>query len=196
MIAGLAIVAVAVYLFTAAQWTLLLWLPVVVAAIYFRDPPRDIPPRPLGIISPVDGTVTDVETVDDPYVERQALRVCFHSGLFSVHSVHSPTEGKIQNQWFVANEKNAHGRRRYAMLIQTDEKDDVVIEMCPPAVVPPVCDVQAGERVGQGARCGFAYLGAEFCLYLPEGSRIEVKAGDHVTAGSDIVATLVHRQAG
>lgn len=199
LIAGLAVVAIVVQYFSSGLWEILslfLWLPVVAAIVYFRDPPRHIPPRPLGVISPVDGTVTGIETVADPYVERQALRVCFHSGVFSVHSVHSPIEGKIQNQWFVAKQKNTHGRRRYAMWIQTDEADDVVIEMCPPAAMPPVCDVQAGERIGQGARCGFTYLGAEFCLYLPEGSRIEVKDGDHVSAGSDIIATLVHRMTG
>ncbi len=195
MIAGLALVVSTVHYFSEASWLWLLWLPVVAAVIYFRDPPRDIPPRPLGIISPVDATVTAIETVSDPYIERNALKVCFHSGMFSVHSVHSPTEGKIQNQWLVANEKNIHGRRCYAMWIQTDEKDDVVIEICPPTAITPVCDVQAGERIGQGERCGFSYLGAEFSLYLPQGSRVEVKEGDDVTAGSDIIATLVHRQA-
>lgn len=179
--------ALALHYFVNAIFAIVAWAVVILLLFVFRDPTRKVPPSPLGIISPVDGEVIAVDDIHDDYLDRDVKRIALNMNTLGVRSIRSPTEGKIQNRWFNAgSEKRPH----HALWIQTDEKDDVLIEMIPPKFPPPVCEVQSGERVGQGARCGFVYLTGQINLFLPKDSRIEVSPGDQVTGGSDIVATL------
>lgn len=187
LIAVAVIVVVALHYFFDTPLTSIAWAMVVFLLFVFRDPTRKVPPSPLGIISSVDGTVIAVDEAHDDYLNRDTKRIAISMDTFGVRSVRSPTEGKIQNRWFNAgSEKRPH----HALWIQTDEKDDVLIEMIPPKFPPPICEVQSGERVGQGARCGFVYLAGQINLFLPKNSNILVAPGDHVTGGSDVVATL------
>jgi len=56
----------------------------------------------------------------------------------------------------------------------------------------PRCYVHSGERIGQGQRCGIVPFGALVDVYVPLNSKVDIKVGDHVRAGSDTLATLVH----
>jgi phosphatidylserine decarboxylase len=84
---------------------------------------------------------------------------------------------------------------QYSSWIKTDEDDDVVVVMgSSSSGRSPRCYIQSGERVGQGQRCGYARFGAKLTLYIPVNSRVEVKPGDNIHAGSDILAKLVHKE--
>jgi phosphatidylserine decarboxylase len=188
LIAVVAMVALALHYFAGSiLFAGIAWAIVIFLLYVFRDPTRKIPPSPLGIISPVDGEVIAVDEIHDDYLDRDVKRISLNMNTLGVRSIRSPTEGKIQNRWFNAGSEK---RPRHALWIQTDEKDDVLIEMIPPKFPPPVCEVQSGERVGQGARCGFVYFAGQINLFLPTDARIQVAVGDHVVGGSDIVATL------
>lgn len=175
------------------------WLPVMVLFILLRDPARKVPAVPLGIVSPVDGRITAIESVYDGYVKRDALCVRMHMGLSNVYSVHSPTEGKVINQWLRAARligENKHqvltSGKAFALWMQTDEADDVVMVMDAKSLISrPRCYAHSGERVGQGQRCGFVPLGTQVELLLPPNARLNVKVGDAVVAGEQVLATLV-----
>ncbi|MDT8384749.1 MAG: phosphatidylserine decarboxylase [Gammaproteobacteria bacterium] len=181
-----------------------LWLLVLVLLFLFRDPARKVPAVPLGILSPVDGKVVAIDTVDDAYLDRQALRIRIRMGITSVYSAHSPLEGKVLQQWLgspgraAADAKDAAGTAdgksiRYAQWIQSDEQDDVVMVIeTSPRSPRPRCYAQSGERIGQGQRCGFIRFGSQVDVLIPLESRVAVAVGDAVLAGSDIIATLVH----
>ena len=47
----------------------------VVTFLVFRDPPRMIPASPLGVVSPVDGTIAAVDLVDRGVLQGKAHRV-------------------------------------------------------------------------------------------------------------------------
>ncbi|HEX9851867.1 MAG TPA: phosphatidylserine decarboxylase, partial [Woeseiaceae bacterium] len=49
-----------------------------------------------------------------------------------------------------------------------------------------------GERVGQGQRCAYLRLTRFAEVHLPVNSRIQVTAGQRVSAGTDILGTLPH----
>jgi len=162
----------------------------------FRDPARKVPAVPLGIVSPVDGKVVAIETVYDSYLNRQALSVSIKMDFTSVYSAHSPMEGKVLEQWLDVPRKLAGSDQEvatYAQWIQSDEKDDVVLVIeATPHSPRPQCYAQSGERIGQGQRCGFIRFGSQVDVLIPVTSRIDVKLGDTVRAGTDIIATLVH----
>jgi len=186
-IAIAAIIAVTLHYAVSSILAGVVWLIVLFLLFVFRDPARKIPPSPLGIVSPVDGEVITVDEIHDDYLDRDVKRISINMSSFGVRSVRSPTEGKVQNRWF---NTGAEKRPHHALWVQTDENDDVVIEMIPPKFPPPVCKVQSGERVGQGARCGFLYLTGKINLFLPKDALVQVAVGDQVTGGSDVVATL------
>ena len=152
----------------------------------YRDPPRKVPASPLGIIAPVDGVIVAVESTTDTLLERQSQRVTIKIPLLGPYMVRSPTEGKVMRYWAKV------GGRSFAQWVQTDEQDDVLLLIQPRAFGGSLrFRVAAGERIGQGAHCGSSRFARQAQLYLPANSVIDVKKGDTVLAGEDILATLV-----
>jgi phosphatidylserine decarboxylase len=160
----------------------------------YRDLPRNIPPAPLGVVSPVDGVVTRVEKVQDVYLDREMIRIAMNMSILGGYALRAPIEGKLVKQWFPGSEtaKGVNGEA-YTQWIQTDEEDDVLLLITlKGSLHQPRCYVHPGERVGQGQRCGFVHFGAPIEVLVPANSRIEAKEGDKLRAGSDIIASLVH----
>ncbi|MFQ5644203.1 MAG: phosphatidylserine decarboxylase [Thiogranum sp.] len=171
-------------------WSLPFWLGCVLLVYLYRDPEREIPSRPLAVVSPADGIVTTVSEVHDPYLDRPSILLVVKMGHVDVYSTRSPVEGKILEPKHIGDGvSQPHG-----VWLKTDEDDDLVVVMHRgPLHNLPRCYVRIGERVGQGQRCGYIQMGGQVDVYLPANSRIEVAEGSHVKAGSDVIATLVHK---
>ena len=188
--------------------------PMVVAGalLYlFRDPSRTIPSAPLGIVSPVDGRIVSIAEEHDPFLGRPAVKVGIRMKPLDPWILRGAIEGRVMEQWYVtkgvkarsiAAEDNtflskhgASGRPYFAMWIQTDEADDVVIAVRGAWLPRRLhCSVHTGERVGQGQRCGMVPFGAMADVYVPANSRIDAAPEGTVRAGSDIIATLIHNE--
>jgi phosphatidylserine decarboxylase len=199
-------IAISIIAALLVQWffawlALPLWALSAVLLYLFRDPQRRVPASPLGIVSPVDGRISSIETVEDQYLNRQAICIGIQMGITSVYSIHSPIEGKIAQTWYkvpsqivAADGQASMAAETYAQWIQSDEADDVVLVVAARQGSGPQCYAHSGERVGQGQRCGFIRFGSPINLLLPVSSRIGVKVGDKVQAATDILASLVHAE--
>jgi hypothetical protein len=65
---------------------------------FFRDPDRAIPTEPGAVVSPADGKVIVVETVDDcPFLEGPRLKVSVFMTVFNVHVNRVPVSGTIRS---------------------------------------------------------------------------------------------------
>ncbi|KPJ88209.1 MAG: hypothetical protein AMJ53_17150 [Gammaproteobacteria bacterium SG8_11] len=195
------------------------WIATLLLCVLFRDPRRQVPPKPLAIISPVDGRVFAIDTLQDPYTQQQVLQIQINKGIFDVMTARSPMEGKINKQWFaIANtieavnnineaklqepatcqvESMASGmdttQCRFAQWIQSDEQDNIVMAVKSAThFFKPRCYSHSGDRIGQGQRCGFIPFHAVVLVSVPVSSRLEVNIGDLVRGGSDTLATLMH----
>ncbi len=161
--------------------------------LLFRDPPRDVPSHPLGIVSPVDGRIEDVSPTDKGYLEGEAIRIVIKINNLGAYTARSPCEGKVLN----LRDNAAEGSRLLGasgLWVRTDEGDDVVVLLRGPRFIGrPAAFVRYGERVGQGQRCAYLRMAHRAEVYLPLTSRPSVKVGDKVRAGSDILAMLVHK---
>lgn len=167
----------------------------VVAAFLFRDPRRVIPPVPLAVVSPASGELAAVDTVYDPWLKRQAVRCGVRMYLWDVHSLRSPIEGKVMDQWTARNPEPGV-RRRYTYWIRTDEGDDVTLSIAAGWLgLLPRIHLYCGERAGQGHPCGFLFFAGLVEVYVPENTRLEVKPGQHVDSGAVILGRLVHNPA-
>jgi phosphatidylserine decarboxylase len=168
----------------------------VLLCIYFRDPYRDSPSLPLALFAPIDGVVTYAETTADPWLGREAVQISVRMGLADIHTLFSPTEGKIVEQWSEPRHVSTAGRapqHAVAYLIRTDEGDDIVIEIARGPVGGALrFYYQPGERVGHGRRIGYATLGCRVTLYVAPESSLDCQPGTRVSAAVSVLSTMVH----
>lgn len=123
------------------------WIATLVLGILFRDPHRVVPPKPLAIISPVDGEVTKIDTLQDPYTQSPMVQIQLNKGFFDVMIVRSPMEGKVMKQWFGVIEGNLAVGAAANALMNTQKS------------APAYCEVVDGQPAVAGVEptaCRFA----------------------------------------
>src|SRR3954467_5005458 len=98
LIGSVALVLTAFILgYFAWWWLALLLVPVLVWLFaFFRDPERVVPDEKHPVVSPADGTVSDVAEVEnDPLLGGPAVRVGIFLSVFNVHVNRAPCDGKV-----------------------------------------------------------------------------------------------------
>lgn len=176
-----------------SQYVAILWLLPCVVAWLYRDPHRVLPSDPLGLVSPVNGTVVIAEAHPDPFLGRDAFLFRISMSLSDIYSIRSVTEGKIIQQWLDPEDDDDDRSLAHAIQIKTDEDDDIMIVLRPGRFFKKLsCDAVIGQRIGQGHRCGIIPFGASIDVYVPASSKIEVNIGDSVEAGTTRLASLKH----
>jgi len=79
--------------------------------------------------------------------------------------------------------------------VRTDEDDDVVVLMIGSRrIAKPRSFCGYGERLGQGQRFAFIRLARRARIYLPISSSVEVKVGQRVRAGADVLAEFTRQK--
>jgi len=165
----------------------------VLLFLIFRDPRRDIPTSPLGVVSPVDGRVIDVVLADKGVFHGEAHRVLIRIDVLGTYTARAPIEGQIRDLRSVAAHELVDYRTN-ALWVQSDEGDDVVVQFRGYRFgLPPKSFIGFGERVGQGQRCAFLRLTRFAEVHLPLETMILVKPGQDLVAGLDLIGKLTHR---
>ena len=195
-VAAVSVIAVVLHVLLGFAFALPVWGIVILMLLVFRDFSRVAPTQPLACISPADGQVLGTGIERDPFLNREALRIRLRQSRLGEFNLHSPVEGEIEKRWSKrAGDQGMGGvkitSRAIAIWLQTDEKDDVVVavDLGSPLRVT-LLRIQPGERVGHGQRCGVVGFGRPIDVYLPPSSQCKVKPGQHLKAGSDIIAKL------
>ena len=174
------------------------WLALIPAAIFvllfllFRDPHRDVPPVALGIVSPVDGRVVEVESTNRCVVQGEAHRIRILINPLGTYTARSPVEGRVMD---LASRTEGVGAEcpANALWLETDEGNSVVLQFHDFLFgLAPSSFVGLGERLGQGQRCANIRLARIAEVYLPIDGKVHVQAGQKLTAGSDVIAAVPH----
>lgn len=182
---------VAILQYYVSHYAIVLWsVPILITWLY-RDPHRPLPSDPLGLVSPVNGTVILAEAHPDPFLGRDAFLFRISISLSDIYSIRSVTEGKIIQQWLDPEDDDDDRSLAHAIQVKTDENDDVMIVLRPGRFFKQLsCDAVIGQRIGQGYRCGIIPFGSCVDVYVPALSSIEAKVGDRVEAGATRLASL------
>lgn len=170
----------------------------------FREQARRVPALPLGVVSPCAGRVASVRATHDPWLDRDSERVGLIPRGLGFGVLCSPIEGKVveyqrctclyRGEDFYSTPR--HMAVSHALWIRTDEGDDVVLLVSARWRLHGwTCRVHVGERLGQGQRCGFGMFISRVDVLLPRPVRVSVAPRATVRAGSDLIATLRHRDA-
>jgi len=162
---------------------------------FFRDPERKIPLDDLALLSPADGTITDIEEAEVPELGGRALRIGMFLSIFNVHLNRMPCAARIEAVTYKKGKfKNAMagdaGRVNEAnevlMARLAEPRDRLLVRQISGAIARRiVCRAELGKEYAQGARFGMIKFGSRTELYLPASAGYEVvaKVGDKVRAG-------------
>ncbi|HEU0189649.1 MAG TPA: phosphatidylserine decarboxylase [Gallionella sp.] len=181
-----------------AAWSILLWIVALFVLQFFRDPAREIPQDAGAVLSPADGRIVAVERVNDPYVQREAIKVSVFMNVFNVHSNRSPVDGTVQQVWYFPGkfvnadlDKASTENERNAVWLKTANGTDITSVQVAGLIARRIlCYVKAGDVLARGQRYGFIRFGSRVDVYLPLDANVKVSIGDKVSATTTILAIL------
>jgi phosphatidylserine decarboxylase len=165
-------------------------------AYFFRDPERDIPPEPGVVVSPADGVVIRVDEVQESeFLHGPARYVAVFMNVFDVHVNRAPVAGVVREmrhrpgEYKAASREDAASRNeQQALLLENEAGRRVLVVQIAGLLARRIIPfVKSGQSLARGERLGLICFGSRVDLYLPGDSRIEVKTGDRVKAGSSII---------
>lgn len=186
----MAVIAAVLLRYAEPWYALLPAILFVLMYLLFRDPIREGPSVALGLVSPVDGEVTVVETTTQCVVQGDAYRVRIRINSLGTYTARSPMEGRVMNL-HSSTEGVGPDCPANALWVRNDEGENMVLQFDGYRLgLAPRSFVRIGERVGQGQRCAYLRLAQFADVFMPVDGRVLVKPGDVVTAGVDLIGTV------
>lgn len=177
-------------------WVIPFWVIAVFVLQFFRDPPREVPANRNAILAPADGRIVAVEKIQDPYLEREAIKVSVFMNVFNVHSNRSPVDGVVREKWYFPGKfinadlpKASLENERNVLWIKADNGADVTCVQVAGLIAKRIlCHVSPGDHLERGQRFGFIRFGSRVDVYLPPDTKINVNIGDKVSATLTVLA--------
>ncbi|MBN2584700.1 MAG: phosphatidylserine decarboxylase [Planctomycetes bacterium] len=199
---GLIVTAVTVHVCGAYWYLAAIPLAVTVWVFsFFRDPERRVPEGERLLVSPADGRITAIETLDAPEelgVQGQVLRISIFLSVFNCHLNRSPCAARVERIVY------KHGRYLNALRSASAEHNEQnILVLRPTAVEGPilvrqvagaiarriVCQAAEGDSLAAGQRFGMIKFGSRTDLVVPLAMPVDVavRVGDCVKAGLTVL---------
>lgn len=180
---------------TAAAVVALLGLLFVVN--FFRDPERSVPQEPGLVVSPADGKVVEIEADQDDLLSGSYTRISIFLNVFNVHVNRVPVAGTIRTIRYnkgkflnAASHKASLDNEQNTVLIDNGNYSILVKQIAGLIARRIVWWVKEGQSLDRGERFGLIRFGSRTDIFLPEGSRIDVKIGDCVKGGCSVLGKM------
>jgi phosphatidylserine decarboxylase len=165
---------------------------------FFRDPERTPPADPSAIISPADGRV--VQIAEETFAGRPVRRVSIFMSPVDVHVNRAPVSGTVSE---IEYQKGRFGIASSERASAENEQNVFTLESAAgPVVVRQIAGLLArrivfwkrvGDHLQRGERLGLIKFGSRVDVLLEVGVDLRVKTGDHVRAGSTVLAVAEGR---
>ena len=177
-------------------------LPFVVLACYFayffRSPTRTIAANEHHILSPADGTVTEISSVGvDDFVGEPCNKIVIFMSVFNVHVNRSPINGGIKLQKYYCGRfrpayKDEVGFENEHHLIGIDRGDlRITVKQIAGILARRIVSwVTLDDRMKQGDIYGMIRFGSCLEIVMPERAQILVREGEKVQGGKTVLGRL------
>jgi phosphatidylserine decarboxylase len=211
------------FIFTAIFWTLgllfisaavwlhvIFWLPAVVGFLvwlevvyFFRDPDRQIPSDPAALLSPADGTITDIGEVEAPgFPGDRAFRIGIFLSIFNVHVNRVPRSSRVLDVRYFPGafldarhpECPARNEQLWVDMEELQSGRLIRVKQISGAVARRiVCWLKLEEETKAGERYGMIKFGSRTEVLIPtsESVDVQVKVGDKVRGGANVLLRFV-----
>lgn len=167
---------------------------------FFRCPVRyfDHPTEKI-VVAPADGKIVVIEEVEEnEYFHDRRLMVSIFMNLINVHANWYPVDGVIkkvghQDGRFMSAwlPKASTDNERSTIVIETPEGVEVMARQIAGAVARRIVTyAEEGEYCYIDEHMGFIKFGSRVDVYLPLGTEVLVKMGQHTTGNQTILAKL------
>ena len=169
----------------------------IIVLQFFRNPKRVTEINDTQIIAPVDGKVVVVEEVEEPeYFKGKRLQVSIFMSPINVHVTRYALNGTVKyskyhpGKYLVAwHPKASTENERTTVVIENKSVGEILYRQIAGALAKRIVNyANEGDKVIQGTDAGFIKFGSRVDLYLPLGTKLNVKLGDKVKGGVQVVA--------
>jgi phosphatidylserine decarboxylase len=181
-----------------------LWLSLVFVALifytlaFFRDPNRSDPSDQRAVVAAADGTVADIEEIDEKeFLKARTRRVGIFLSIFDVHTNRAPVAGRIAFQqfrkglFFDARRPECSEKNEAMTWAFQNPRATIVVRQLTGAIARRIVAwAKVGDELKRGERFGMIRFGSRTEVYLPLDAEILVKVGDHVKGGASVIARL------
>jgi len=163
---------------------------------FFRDPEREVPGDKDILIAPADGTIADIETIDEPdFIGGKAIRVGIFLSIFDVHINRSPCRAKVEKITYregqfldARNPESGRVNESNDLWLTRIESpnDKLIVRQISGAIARRiVCKAEPRQNLAAGEKFGMIKFGSRTEVYVParDGVKCLVKTGDKVKAG-------------
>ena len=164
---------------------------------FFRNPNRAIAPNEMQIVAPVDGKVVVIEEVFEPeYFKDKRLQISIFMSPINVHVTRYCMSGFIKyskyhpGKFLVAwHPKASTENERTTVVIENKVFGEVLYRQIAGALAKRIINyAEEGTQVIQGTDAGFIKFGSRVDLYLPTGTKVNVKLNEVATGNKTIIA--------
>lgn len=164
---------------------------------FFRIPTRKINQDTAAILSAADGTVVTIEEIQENiYFNEKRIQVSVFMSLLNVHINYYPVSGVVKNILHKLGHhlpaylpKSSMKNEQNNVLIQCSNQEKILIrQIAGLAARRIVCYAEVNKKIEQGEQIGIIKFGSRVDLILPNSVKINVKLGQKVKAGLDVIA--------
>ena len=164
---------------------------------FFRNPNRSIVANDNQIVAPVDGKVVVIEEVFEPeYFKDKRLQVSIFMSPINVHVTRDAVSGLVKfskyhpGKFLVAwHPKASTENERTTVVIESKVFGEILYRQIAGALAKRIVNyAEEGTQVVQGTDAGFIKFGSRVDLYLPLGTKINVKLNEVAKGNKTIIA--------
>ncbi|MFQ5671503.1 MAG: phosphatidylserine decarboxylase family protein [Nitrospinales bacterium] len=164
---------------------------------FFRDPERAIPPGEDIIVSPADGKIMEITSDVDPFLGEAFTRVTIFLSVFNVHINRAPIGGEVEKKRYdpgkmlAAFNPRASKENEQNILLFGNGRAHILVKQITGLIARRiVCWANVGDSYALGQRFGLIRFGSRVDIFVPAGTRLAVKPGDHVKGASSLIGYL------
>jgi phosphatidylserine decarboxylase len=187
--------AVLIGYLTHPAWAIIPFLLAGFFLWFFRDPERAIPADPGALVSPADGKVTDVSSVDTG--SDKIWRISIFLSVFDVHVNRTPIAGVVRDihyqrgKFLDARSKECADLNEQNVVTVEGEGQTVIFKQIAGLLARRIVfKPKVGDRLERGQRVGLIKFGSRTDVLFDGSARIAVKTGDRVKGGASVLAYL------
>ncbi|MDR0801186.1 phosphatidylserine decarboxylase family protein [Fluviicola sp.] len=186
------------WLYTQTEW---LWLFILLSAgvlvmfylivQFFRIPKRIFTFTDSDILCPADGKVVVIEEVEETeYFKDKRIQVSIFMSPLNVHANYFPISGLVKyvkyhkGLFLVAwHPKSSTDNERSTVVVQHSSGQEILFRQIAGAVARRICYyAKEGQTAETGQEFGFIKFGSRVDVFLPLGTKLDVKINQDVKA--------------
>jgi len=164
---------------------------------FFRNPKRDFKLNTNQILSAVDGKVVVIEEVfEKEYFKDKRLQISVFMSPLNVHVTRYPISGSIvynkyhPGKFLVAwHPKSSEENERTSVVVKSLKFGEIMHRQIAGAVAKRIVNyAEEGQEIFQTSDSGFIKFGSRVDIFLPLGTKINVKLNQKVKGGITVLA--------